>query len=110
SRRRHTRFSRDWSSDVCSSDLSPQTSSAPEVDLCQYKPVSLHSALPRPSRRTKRASLDGRWPGQPTLYLFPTLPADLGQQNKRWIVRAGDDEYPGKKNDAQRDSLDSKIR
>src|SRR5690606_40622745 len=23
SRRRHTRFSRDWSSDVCSSDLSP---------------------------------------------------------------------------------------
>src|SRR5690606_40308842 len=25
SRRRHTRFSRDWSSDVCSSDLNPQT-------------------------------------------------------------------------------------
>src|SRR5690606_40379366 len=25
SRRRHTRFSRDWSSDVCSSDLSPRT-------------------------------------------------------------------------------------
>src|SRR5690606_40067151 len=24
SRRRHTRFSRDWSSDVCSSDLTPQ--------------------------------------------------------------------------------------
>src|SRR5690606_40685181 len=24
SRRRHTRFSRDWSSDVCSSDLNPQ--------------------------------------------------------------------------------------
>src|SRR5690606_39793021 len=25
SRRRHTRFSRDWSSDVCSSDLTPST-------------------------------------------------------------------------------------
>src|SRR5690606_39827078 len=25
SRRRHTRFSRDWSSDVCSSDLSPSS-------------------------------------------------------------------------------------
>src|SRR5690606_40058274 len=25
SRRRHTRFSRDWSSDVCSSDLQPRT-------------------------------------------------------------------------------------
>src|SRR5690606_31293590 len=28
SRRRHTRFSRDWSSDVCSSDLTPPWSSA----------------------------------------------------------------------------------
>src|SRR5690606_39545763 len=27
SRRRHTRFSRDWSSDVCSSDLYPPTKS-----------------------------------------------------------------------------------
>src|SRR5690606_41174801 len=27
SRRRHTRFSRDWSSDVCSSDLRPNKSS-----------------------------------------------------------------------------------
>src|SRR5690606_39799241 len=25
SRRRHTRFSRDWSSDVCSSDLAPES-------------------------------------------------------------------------------------
>src|SRR5690606_40772540 len=28
SRRRHTRFSRDWSSDVCSSDLAPHKSKA----------------------------------------------------------------------------------
>src|SRR5207302_10092625 len=28
SRRRHTRFSRDWSSDVCSSDLTPSTCAA----------------------------------------------------------------------------------
>src|SRR5690606_9893220 len=28
SRRRHTRFSRDWSSDVCSSDLRPRTPGA----------------------------------------------------------------------------------
>src|SRR5690606_40277225 len=31
SRRRHTRFSRDWSSDVCSSDLSPATALASKV-------------------------------------------------------------------------------
>src|SRR5690606_40152819 len=33
SRRRHTRFSRDWSSDVCSSDLGPTDSPNPEPTL-----------------------------------------------------------------------------
>src|SRR5690606_41695056 len=33
SRRRHTRFSRDWSSDVCSSDLDPATATcSPAVE------------------------------------------------------------------------------
>src|SRR6266511_3018962 len=32
SRRRHTRFSRDWSSDVCSSDLPGQEEQAEEQD------------------------------------------------------------------------------
>src|SRR5690606_40010374 len=31
SRRRHTRFSRDWSSDVCSSDLATQVQITPET-------------------------------------------------------------------------------
>src|SRR5690606_40060959 len=31
SRRRHTRFSRDWSSDVCSSDLQPPTKDVDQV-------------------------------------------------------------------------------
>src|SRR5690606_40234149 len=33
SRRRHTRFSRDWSSDVCSSDLCVRKKSQPHEDL-----------------------------------------------------------------------------
>src|SRR5207302_3696493 len=33
SRRRHTRFSRDWSSDVCSSDLTPAPSAALQMAL-----------------------------------------------------------------------------
>src|SRR5690606_3799449 len=33
SRRRHTRFSRDWSSDVCSSDLIDPSSAGPLADL-----------------------------------------------------------------------------
>src|SRR5690606_40370321 len=40
SRRRHTRFSRDWSSDVCSSDLSPSAR------------VSLADDLPPPMPET----------------------------------------------------------
>src|SRR5690606_41075285 len=43
SRRRHTRFSRDWSSDVCSSDLVP-TEAAEEV-------IAHWLAEPRPDGR-----------------------------------------------------------
>src|SRR5690606_40655899 len=44
SRRRHTRFSRDWSSDVCSSDLIGSTLRAPESfwlepEVCSLSPV-----------------------------------------------------------------------
>src|SRR5690606_40167932 len=35
SRRRHTRFSRDWSSDVCSSDLPGPATGDPEVSLAE---------------------------------------------------------------------------
>src|SRR5690606_39815126 len=41
SSRRHTRFSRDWSSDVCSSDLKkllPHVYSTPKQQLCLYYP------------------------------------------------------------------------
>src|SRR5690606_40670017 len=36
SRRRHTRFSRDWSSDVCSSDLQPDKTEQREPDNNTY--------------------------------------------------------------------------
>src|SRR5690606_40524005 len=35
SRRRHTRFSRDWSSDVCSSDLNPSVERAGQSALAR---------------------------------------------------------------------------
>src|SRR5690606_40229423 len=42
---RHTRFSRDWSSDVCSSDLADvqllQLAAAPSVDLRSHQPARL---------------------------------------------------------------------
>src|SRR5690606_39828910 len=36
-RRRHTRFSRDWSSDVCSSDLTFQTRVARQLTLAKVR-------------------------------------------------------------------------
>src|SRR5690606_27615987 len=43
SRRRHTRFSRDWSSDVCSSDL---TLSMPVARTVGYPPVGYRTVAP----------------------------------------------------------------
>src|SRR5690606_8804572 len=45
SRRRHTRFSRDWSSDVCSSDLSPDERREVYAELREgLRPVLDHAA------------------------------------------------------------------
>src|SRR5690606_510394 len=45
SRRRHTRFSRDWSSDVCSSDLDfPAAQVASDLDLNPYRAHELYRA------------------------------------------------------------------
>src|SRR5690606_40879787 len=44
SRRRHTRFSRDWSSDVCSSDLRPLHKLVQETDT-----VGIDTDMPPPA-------------------------------------------------------------
>src|SRR5690606_13334354 len=43
SRRRHTRFSRDWSSDVCSSDLCGHTTNEKLCIICSWFPTPLIS-------------------------------------------------------------------
>src|SRR5690606_40474353 len=51
-RRRHTRFSRDWSSDVCSSDLSrrgtPLQTTQPAAPTVHCVPLGLLGKKPRP--------------------------------------------------------------
>src|SRR5690606_40816035 len=59
-RRRHTRFSRDWSSDVCSSDLEA-------IHLPNYPGVALAEFVPG----------DGLY-GDPTNWWAPTMPALCG--------------------------------
>src|SRR5690606_39953094 len=43
-RRRHTRFSRDWSSDVCSSDLSPDAPRRPPAPVRLFASTCVLSA------------------------------------------------------------------
>src|SRR5207302_5124529 len=74
SRRRHTRFSRDWSSDVCSSDLI-QTMSSQLVNTNRpSQRISSPTAVAREPRMFKScASVSG---------LSPTAPAFLGNRQK----------------------------
>src|SRR5690606_39475474 len=57
SRRRHTRFSRDWSSDVCSSDLTPAPQIVPTGELKGFVPLDNHQAVPAPLAVGKRLSI-----------------------------------------------------
>src|SRR5206468_6674802 len=54
SRRRHTRSDRDWSSDVCSSDLVPSAESAPELG---FAPVQRPWSSRRPRGWSKVADV-----------------------------------------------------
>src|SRR5690606_39979136 len=46
SRRRHTRFSRDWSSDVCSSDLRSEYPRATIARVCEVRAMAQMDAAP----------------------------------------------------------------
>src|SRR5699024_11572938 len=52
SRRRHTRSKRDWSSDVCSSDLTSQVATATAPATTRYQPQGL-STMPAITRRAR---------------------------------------------------------
>src|SRR5207247_5101145 len=82
SRRRHTRSTRDWSSDVCSSDL-----------LAWRVPAAHAAALARP-RRTAAAALrlPGRPSGDSTLVRVPAVRARrseerrVGKEWRSWML------------------------
>src|SRR5690606_39773266 len=67
SRRRHTRFSRDWSSDVCSSDLGSHWTSRTRSSV--RKPVT--KTQQRISRSTEMSSPSTRSPSRKLVYLAP---------------------------------------
>src|SRR3712207_8638609 len=64
SRRRHTRYWRDWSSDVCSSDLKPSkmkkisSTKAKKTETSEQGDAHFKVVLPKPVSRNRR-ELDG---------------------------------------------------
>src|SRR3989337_161990 len=57
SRRRHTRCYRDWSSDVCSSDLMIRDATVTGVQTCAL-PICLLGVEPHPARQVDRGEED----------------------------------------------------
>src|SRR5690606_39444454 len=106
SRRRHTRFSRDWSSDVCSSDLPKKPSSnlvkrgdrGEEVKKIQkalgglavdgiFGPAT--EARVKAFQRAMGIAVDGIVGPQTRKYLFPSYPGTLLRRGSRgvWVKR-----------------------
>src|SRR5436305_10001709 len=87
SRRRHTRCGRDWSSDVCSSDLTPGVVRAhggglPRALVGRGRP----DPLDRRRRRTSRLLAPVR-PDAPRLHVQGLLPGEIGRASCRERVR-----------------------
>src|SRR5690625_453613 len=74
SRRRHTRWPRDWSSDVCSSDLTEPGSGARRVSLFRFASHGLHS--PSHARRARN-------PGTATTIVPPVVSTTLLEDPRR---------------------------
>src|SRR5690606_39964138 len=75
-RRRHTRFSRDWSSDVCSSDLgeSGEATVCAVVDEKQYRTILNYIEI---GKQEGRLVLGGEPAEGPGYYIQPTIFADV---------------------------------
>src|SRR5690606_39496348 len=58
SRRRHTRFSRDWSSDVCSSDLFPDAYEKKHREVLFVRETNPHIAVWEGEKLSKERALE----------------------------------------------------
>src|SRR5206468_8579523 len=84
SRRRHTRSDRDWSSDVCSSDLRALTGncgSSTTIRNCQLAPAL--GIVPNVMSASVTCSNDGSYFSASTASVNPVLPSEIGRASCR---------------------------
>src|SRR5207302_5961276 len=81
SRRRHTRFSRDWSSDVCSSDLSDTHFDMVRVGIAMY------GVSPAPALDGQAASLRPAMTLGSRVALIRRVRSEERRVGKEWRVR-----------------------
>src|SRR5690606_41098065 len=84
SRRRHTRFSRDWSSDVCSSDLSPRPHLIGFAALGALP--ALFGRFHPPEERGRIVALCGLWQ---TIAVGSMSALSLFRSEERRVVKEG---------------------
>src|SRR5690606_39293959 len=75
SRRRHTRFSRDWSSDVCSSDLPGTQPSCSGIKPQIFRKAQQHNVSKTEECHTKSVQQSSVYPG---LFTFQVIQAQVG--------------------------------
>src|SRR5690606_39607476 len=86
-RRRHTSFSRDWSSDVCSSDLEAAVPSGPDVvGSCDGARDDGHAGL---EDQTDRPEPWGLEPSIPRAFAFDVDPNGLSLAESAECVQIG---------------------
>src|SRR5207302_5788100 len=82
SRRRHTRFSRDWSSDVCSSDLMPFVAESIWQALAE---AAFERGLPSPDPATESIVI-APWPQFPVSWKDPAMEQRIARMQE--VVRS----------------------
>src|SRR5699024_11745198 len=83
SRSRHTRSKRDWSSDVCSSDLERSHSNSPHLESLQT------SSLPPPSTQTSWVGALRTTASQRFLHSFPSARSEERRVGKDCTFTSG---------------------
>src|SRR5690606_7704722 len=97
-RRRHTRFSRDWSSDVCSSDLDPLPEGTSVSIAVRPEKIDVHEAPPPRGTAATENVVEGRvadvaYLGDVSIYRVKTASGAIIRVQETHVARSSEPHY-----------------